>query len=66
MLILPVGLGNIVERIFKFWPLEMSAEPDGFADLTLTSEQIAPLIEGCEQSLKEFLLRIYYMRIATF
>ena len=48
------GLVNSVERVFKLWPLEMSAEPDGFADLTLTLDQIAPLIKGCEKSLKEF------------
>ena len=48
------GLVNSVERIFKLWPLEMSAEPDGFSDLTLTSEQITPLVKECEKSLKEF------------
>jgi len=47
-------LVNSVERIFKLWPLEMSAEPDGFSDLNLTSEQITTLVKECEKSLKEF------------
>ena len=48
------GLMDGLEKTLKVWPLETSAEPERFADLTLTSEQINPLVKGCESSLKDF------------
>ena len=43
-----------VEKALKVWPLETIAEPDCFTDLTITSEQIDSLVEGCELSLNDF------------
>ena len=48
------GFVESLERIFKIWPVETSVEPKGFSDLTLTPEQITPLVKGCEGSLKGF------------
>ncbi len=45
---------NSVEITFKSWPLETPVEPEGFAGLTLTTQQITNLFEGCERSSEAF------------
>ncbi len=47
-------LVDSMERIFKAWPLGISTEPEGFVNMTLTPEQITPLINKCNGSLREF------------
>ena len=50
----PEDLLNTVKRVMEVWPLEMNTEPEGFSNLTITSNQIAHLINDCQRHVSDF------------